>query len=73
MNSFASRRACRTRTGVGGRLELFWPAQRSNSMKAGKPYVGKVQVLGTRYIGDYEPITDASGAVIGACFVGYKK
>jgi hypothetical protein len=32
-----------------------------------------VQVLGTLYVGDYEPIKDASGAIIGAYFVGYKK
>jgi hypothetical protein len=32
-----------------------------------------VPILGTRYIADYEPINDASGAVIGAYFVGYKK
>jgi hypothetical protein len=32
-----------------------------------------VPILGTRYVADYEPIKDASGAVIGAYFVGYKK
>ena len=44
-----------------------------DSIKAGKPYYGEVQVLGTRYITDYEPIKDASGETIGAYFVGYKK
>jgi hypothetical protein len=29
--------------------------------------------ISARYIADYEPIKDASGAVIGAYFVGYKK
>jgi hypothetical protein len=35
-------------------------------------YSGEVQVLDSTYVG-HEPIADASGAVIGACFVGYKK
>jgi hypothetical protein len=44
-----------------------------DSIKAGKPYYGEVEVLGTSYIADYEPINDASGETIGAYFVGYKK
>jgi Cache 3/Cache 2 fusion domain len=44
-----------------------------DSIKAGKPSHGEVQVLGTVYIADYEPIKDASGETIGAYFVGYKK
>jgi len=43
------------------------------SIKAGHPYHGEVEVLGTRYITNYEPIKDASGETIGAYFVGYKK
>ena len=43
------------------------------SMKAGHPYHGEVEVHGTQYITDYEPIQDASGETIGAYFVGYKK
>jgi hypothetical protein len=43
------------------------------SIKAGHPYHGEVEVLGTQYITDYEPIKDASGETIGAYFVGYKK
>jgi len=43
------------------------------SVKAGKAYSGEVPVLGTTYIAEYEPINDASGAVVGAYFVGYKK
>src|SRR5215467_743383 len=43
------------------------------SIKAGQPYHGEVEVLGTPYITDYEPIKDASGETIGAYFVGYKK
>jgi hypothetical protein len=42
------------------------------SIKAGKPYYGEVQV-GLRYIANYEPIKDASGETIGAYFVGYKR
>ena len=44
-----------------------------DSIKAGKSYYGEVEVLGTAYITDYEPIKDASGETIGAYFVGYKK
>ena len=44
-----------------------------DSIKAGYPYFGEVEVLGTAYITRYEPITDASGETIGAYFVGYKK
>ena len=43
------------------------------SIRAGEPYYGEVEVLGTQYITDYEPIKDASGETIGAYFVGYKK
>ena len=43
------------------------------SIRAGEPYHGEVEVVGTRYITDYEPIKDASGETIGAYFVGYKK
>ena len=44
-----------------------------DSIKAGEPYYGEVEVLGTPYITHYEPIKDASGETIGAYFVGYKK
>jgi len=44
-----------------------------DSIKAGKPYYGEAPVLGTPYIAGYEPIKDASGAIIGIYFVGYKK
>jgi hypothetical protein len=43
------------------------------SIRAGEPYYGEVEVLGTQYITHYEPIKDASGETIGAYFVGYKK
>jgi hypothetical protein len=43
------------------------------SIRAGQPYHGQVEVLGTQYITDYEAIKDASGETIGAYFVGYKK
>ena len=44
-----------------------------DSIKAGKHYYGEVQVLGTAYITNYEPIKNGSGETIGAYFVGYKK
>jgi Cache 3/Cache 2 fusion domain len=43
------------------------------AIKAGKRFYGEVQVLGTAYIADYEPIKDASGETIGVYFVGYKR
>jgi Cache 3/Cache 2 fusion domain len=43
------------------------------SIKAGNAYYGKGTVLGASYISGYEPIKDASGAIIGVYFVGYKK
>ena len=60
--------------GSGGRAigtALAGPAL--DSIKSGKAFFGEVPILGTRYVANYEPIKDASGAVIGAYFVGYKK
>jgi len=37
---------------------------------AGKPYTGLAALFGRRYITEYRPVTDASGRVIGALFVG---
>src|SRR5712691_5478260 len=39
------------------------------SIKTGKAYYGEVPVLGTPYISGYEPIKDASGAIIAVYFV----
>ena len=41
-------------------------------LNGGEPYYGDATVFGTTYDAGYEPIKDASGAVIGAYFVGYK-
>ena len=43
------------------------------SIKAGKTYYGKAPILGTAYVTGYEPIKDASGAIIGIYFVGYSQ
>jgi hypothetical protein len=43
------------------------------SIKAGKAHYGEVPILGTLYVTGYEPIKDASEAIIGVYFVGYKK
>ena len=58
-----------TRRAVG--TALASPAL--ESIRAGLPYYGEVDVLGRAYITRYEPIKDASGETIGAYFVGYKK
>ena len=46
-----------------------------DSIKTSKPYYGEADVLDTPYISYYEPIEDASGAIIGIYFyfVGHKK
>lgn len=44
-----------------------------DAIKAGKDYYAEAPVLGTPYITGYEPIKDASGAILGIYFVGYKK
>jgi hypothetical protein len=43
------------------------------SIKSGQPHYGEVPILGTPYMTGYEPIKDASGAIIGVYYVGYKK
>lgn len=42
-------------------------------IKKGEAFYGEANILGKPYITGYEPIKDASGNVIGAYFVGYKK
>ncbi len=42
-------------------------------LNAGEAYYGDVTIFGKTYDAGYEPIKDASGAVIGAFFVGYQK
>ena len=44
-----------------------------DAVKVGNPYYGEAPLLGAPYITGYEPIKDASGAVIGVYAVGYKK
>jgi Cache 3/Cache 2 fusion domain len=62
-----------TRIGSGRGIGRVLTGPALESIKAGNAYYGKAPVLGTRYIGGYEPIKDASGAIIGVYFVGYKK
>ena len=40
---------------------------------AGKAYYGKIPILGTPYVTGYEPIKDASGAIIGVYYAGYSQ
>jgi mono/diheme cytochrome c family protein len=51
--------------------ELGGPA--FDSINAGTPYYGEAPVIGVPSIAGYEPIKDASGAIIGVYSVGYKK
>jgi hypothetical protein len=56
---------------VGTPLDASSPA--IAKLNAGEPYYGEATVFGKTYDAGYEPIKNASGAVIGAYFVGYPK
>lgn len=56
--------------GVG---TLLARAKAYEAVKAGQPYCGDVDVLGTPFAACYHPIKDAKGAVVGASYIGYKK
>jgi hypothetical protein len=56
---------------VGTALDANSPA--IAKLKNGEPYYGDATIFGKAYVAGYEPIKDASGAVIGAYFVGYAK
>jgi hypothetical protein len=43
------------------------------AIQMGKPYYGKAPILGVPYVTGYEPIKDASGAIIGIYYVGYSQ
>jgi hypothetical protein len=42
-----------------------WRRPALEAIQAGKAYYGKAPILGTPYVTGYEPIKDASGAIIG--------
>ena len=56
---------------VGTALDATNPA--IAKLNKGETYYGDVSVFGKSYVAGYEPIKDASGAVIGAYFVGQPK
>jgi Cache 3/Cache 2 fusion domain len=56
---------------VGTALDPKSPAVAK--LNNGEAYYGDATVFGKAYDAGYEPIKDASGAVIGAYFVGYQK
>ncbi|MBJ9593433.1 methyl-accepting chemotaxis protein [Burkholderia seminalis] len=53
---------------VGTRLDRAGPAYAP--LVAGRSYTGLARLFGRPYITQYKPVTDASGRVIGALFVG---
>jgi methyl-accepting chemotaxis protein-2 (aspartate sensor receptor) len=53
---------------IGTLLDSKGPAYAP--LLAGKTYTGLANLFGKRYITQYKPVTDASGRVIGALFVG---
>ena len=56
---------------VGTALDATSPA--IAKISKGEAYYGDATVFGKPYVAGYEPIKDASGAVIGAYFVGQPK
>jgi len=54
---------------VGTSLGKAHPAYAK--MMEGRPYVGKAVLFGRPFMNHYQPIKDASGAVIGILFVGF--
>ena len=56
---------------VGTALDANSPALAK--LNNGAPYYGDANLFGETYDAGYEPIKDASGAVIGAYFVGFNK
>lgn len=57
----------------GRAIGTFLEGPALESIKAGKAHYGEVPILGTLYVTGYEPLKDASGAIIGIYYVGYKK
>ncbi|HEV3429422.1 MAG TPA: Cache 3/Cache 2 fusion domain-containing protein [Paraburkholderia sp.] len=53
---------------IGTLLDRKGPAY--EPIMGGRSYAGLAQLFGRQYITEYKPITDASGKVIGALFVG---
>ncbi|KWZ30756.1 methyl-accepting chemotaxis protein [Burkholderia anthina] len=53
---------------VGTKLDRAGPAYAT--LVAGRSYTGLAKLFGRPYITQYKPVTDASGRVIGALFVG---
>jgi hypothetical protein len=56
---------------IGTALDATSPA--NAKISKGEAYYGDATIFGKPYITGYEPIKDASGAVIGAYFVGQQK
>ncbi len=56
--------------GVGTALAK---AKAYDALSKGQEFCGDVDVLGTAFNACYHPIKDATGAVIGATYVGFKK
>ncbi|VXB06445.1 Methyl-accepting chemotaxis sensory transducer [Burkholderia sp. 8Y] len=53
---------------IGTLLDRKGPAY--GPILAGKSYIGMAALFGKQYITEYKPVTDATGRVIGALFVG---
>lgn len=56
---------------LGTRLDPVGPA--IEMISRGRAYYGEATILGKPYVTGYEPITDASGTIIGIYYAGYRK
>ena len=66
---FASPPRCvKTARAMGTRLDRQSPA--FALVNKGEAYRGPAALFGKRYITQYQPVTDASGTVVGILFVG---
>jgi methyl-accepting chemotaxis protein len=69
-----SARAATTEDGTNAvGTDLYANSPALAKLNSGEAYYGEATVFGKTYDAGYKPIKDASGAVIGAYFVGHKK
>ncbi|NLX14608.1 MAG: methyl-accepting chemotaxis protein [Phycisphaerales bacterium] len=76
-------RVCTNVMGADGKRAIgtFIPARHPDgqvnavveAVRNGKPYLGRAFVVNAQYVTAYEPITDATGQVIGMLYVGVKE
>jgi len=61
-----------TATGRAVGTQLAQNGAAIQAIRQQQAFYGNVDILGNPYVTGYEPLTDASGAVVGIAYVGYK-